>query len=260
MIVQRNPASAGGSASGVPARRGALAAVRPWLVPWPWLTTAVWAVIAACAGLQYLVPGMAEALRRDHHALAAGQWWRMITPLLVQTDGAAQIAVNLVALAVFGVLAERLFGWARWLLLFCSAALVGEITGYAWMPDGGGVSIAICGLAGGVIAELARRDARLPLVARLAAVYWCVALAAEALAGPVATIPVTVAAGVLVQWLPAGDAPGPQARLSAGRVAAALSTAAALALTVRLDHHGASLLTGLAVALLVTARGRVRCG
>src|SRR3989442_9520440 len=61
------------------------------------------AVLAAI--LQYTVPGFGPALQRDPTALAHGEWWRLVSPLFVQTLGWYQVLANLVTLALFGVLA-----------------------------------------------------------------------------------------------------------------------------------------------------------
>jgi hypothetical protein len=46
--------------------------------------------------LQFPVPRVRLALWRDPDALAAGQWWRLVMPLLVQYDPVWQIVVVLV--------------------------------------------------------------------------------------------------------------------------------------------------------------------
>jgi membrane associated rhomboid family serine protease len=53
------------------------------------------------------------ALWRDPDALAAGQWWRLVTPLFVQYDRVWQIVVVLLLLAGIGAVAERVFGHSR---------------------------------------------------------------------------------------------------------------------------------------------------
>lgn len=65
------------------------------LVPrrWPIATVSVLAVTAVLTVLQYPFPQVRLALWRDPNALAAGQWWRLVTPLFVQYDAVWQIVV-----------------------------------------------------------------------------------------------------------------------------------------------------------------------
>jgi hypothetical protein len=53
---------------------------------WPVATAAVLAVTVVLTVLQFPLPQVRLALWRDPDALAAGQWWRLVTPLFVQYD------------------------------------------------------------------------------------------------------------------------------------------------------------------------------
>lgn len=103
------------------------------------------------ATLQLIFPGVLSALRRDPAALAAGQWWRILSPLVV-LDGNVYLhfAYDTAGFILVGVAVKRLLGPARWLVLFFGAALAGEIAGYAWDPYGAGASVGLCGLIGGI--------------------------------------------------------------------------------------------------------------
>lgn len=118
-------------------------------------------VAAVAAVVQYATPSVVPVLEREPGALEAGQWWRLVTPLFVQTLGWYQVVTNLITLAVVGVVAERLFGRWQWVALFAAGTICGQIAAYAWREPGGGDSIAICGLAGGVVVWMlvGRRDA-----------------------------------------------------------------------------------------------------
>ncbi len=162
---------------------------------WPFMTTAILLVTGIFTALQFPFPGVLEALRRNPQALASGEWWRFISPLLVHADGWSQIIFNFTAIAVFGILAERIFGHWRWLLLYLVGGIAGEIAGYAWQPFGAGASVGLFGLLGGLLAwqllSLATPRARIAAIVGLAAavallgmrdIHGCATLAGAGLA------------------------------------------------------------------------------
>lgn len=114
----------------------------------PLASIAVVAVTAVPSLLQFALPGLEPALMRDPAAIAGGQWWRLVTALVVQDGGLFGTVFNLLTLAALAVLAERTLGPARMLLLYATGAVVGEITGYVLGVAGAGNSITVCALAG----------------------------------------------------------------------------------------------------------------
>lgn len=120
----------------------------------PIATVTVLLVTAVVTGLQFVFPALLPALERTPTALARHDWWRLITPLFVHSDGWRQIAFNFSAILVVGVLAERLWGSVRWLAVYFICGEIGEIAGYAWQPSGAGASIAGAGLLGSLAAWL----------------------------------------------------------------------------------------------------------
>ena len=78
----------------------------------------VLAVTVVVTVLQFPFPAVRLALWRDPDALAAGQWWRLVTALFVQNDPWWQIVIVFALIAGIGAIAERLFGPGRWLLLY----------------------------------------------------------------------------------------------------------------------------------------------
>jgi rhomboid protease GluP len=120
----------------------------------PIATMSVLAVTALVTALQFLFPAVRLALWRDPDALAAGQWWRLITALLVQNDSWWQIVIVFALIAGIGVIAERLFGPGRWLLLYFGCGVVGQAFGFRWQPYDAGASVAAAGLLGAVCAWL----------------------------------------------------------------------------------------------------------
>src|SRR5215469_1571347 len=107
--------------------------------------------------LQFCLPVLLVALERAPGKLASGQWWRLITPILINPEGWSQIVFNLAGIAVVGFLVERVFGSARWVILYLTGAVVGELAGGVWKPVGAGSSVAICGLLGALAAWLLSR-------------------------------------------------------------------------------------------------------
>ncbi|RKT19674.1 membrane associated rhomboid family serine protease [Streptomyces sp. 1114.5] len=140
-------AAVGGAAAGGPGE--VLAVVRGALARRPWVTIALFAVMAVMAVVQYAVPAAVDDLMRQPGALSDGQWWRAGTALLVQSSGLGQIAFNLPALLVIGAVAETVLGWWRTLAVFLVSGVLAHVVSLAgWSPRGGGDSVAVCGLLG----------------------------------------------------------------------------------------------------------------
>ncbi|WP_069815119.1 rhomboid family intramembrane serine protease [Streptomyces sp. TP-A0874] len=152
MLVLVSPAdgSAAGASAGDNVGPGeVLAVVRAALARRPWVTIALFAVMAVMAVVQYAVPATVEGLMRHPGALSDGQWWRAGTALLVQSSGIGQIAFNLPALLVVGAIAESILGWWRTLGVFLVSGVLAHVVSLAgWSPYGGGDSVAVGGLLG----------------------------------------------------------------------------------------------------------------
>jgi membrane associated rhomboid family serine protease len=121
---------------------------------WPIATVSVLAVTVVVTVLQFPFPAVRLALWRDPAALAAGQWWRLVTALFVQYDPWWQIVIVFALIAGIGAIAERLFGPGRWLLLYVGCGVVGQAFGFRWQPYDAGASVAGAGLLGAVCAWL----------------------------------------------------------------------------------------------------------
>jgi rhomboid protease GluP len=106
---------------------------------------------ALTTGLQFVFPEILTAFRRNSEALLAGEWWRMVTPLFVQSNGLRQCVGNGVAAIIFLPLAERLYGKRLWVLYFVPG-VAGEVFAYAWGKDGAGSSLGIAGVMGSLFA------------------------------------------------------------------------------------------------------------
>jgi len=84
--------------------------------PVPVITLVIIGSTALVTGLQFVFPEVLTTLRRNHQALLAGEWWRMVTPLFVHAYGGWHACVNGIAAIIFCPLAERLYGKKLWVL------------------------------------------------------------------------------------------------------------------------------------------------
>ncbi|WP_214323418.1 rhomboid family intramembrane serine protease [Nonomuraea sediminis] len=205
----------------------------------PLASIAVVAVTAVPSLLQFAVPGLEPALMRDPAAIAGGQWWRLVTALVVQDGGLFGTVFNLLTLAALAFLAERTLGPARMLLLYATGAVVGEITGYVLGVAGAGNSITVCALAGGLAVGADR------LAASVAAFYAIVMAVSQLF--PDAPIALAVVAAVAFQLVTQ------RARVPAWAFPA-LAAVAGLVLAGFANLHGLPVLAGMLAGWLVTAR------
>src|SRR6267154_6097550 len=122
------------------------------------------ALLAACAVL--LLPVLAgdagrEALRYDRTALAAGQWWRLLTAHIVHLDF-NHAALNSLGLVLMWALFARDYRPRQWLAIVLGS--VAAIDAGLWLRDSTiawyvGSSGALHGvMAAGTLAHLRRRD------------------------------------------------------------------------------------------------------
>lgn len=204
----------------------------------PVITVAAVGVAVVAAVVQYTVPSAVPLLQREPGALEAGQWWRLVTPLLVQTLGWYQVVTNLVTLALVGVVAEWRVGRWRWAALFAAGTVGGQAAAYAGQEPGGGDSIAICGLAGGVVVWLLVRRAEASRWAVGVLVCYVAALTGWGLSGVRAAGLAAVAAVVVLYAVPDR------------RVGLLGAVACAAVLGMTNDLHGVSLLSGMVVAIV----------
>jgi rhomboid protease GluP len=113
------------------------------------VTPAVFVVVAVISLLQLTaVPSLLVSLQRDRTAISGGQWWRLVTSAVVQDSGWPGTIFNLVALAILGMLVERLWGPARWAALALVVQVVGGLWGLVVQPVGAGTSLIVFGFGG----------------------------------------------------------------------------------------------------------------
>ncbi|WIX87570.1 rhomboid family intramembrane serine protease [Amycolatopsis sp. DG1A-15b] len=119
----------------------------------PYLTAVVFAVTLACGIAQLVHPPLYDVMHRDAARIDAGEWYRLVTGMFFQDGWAFGLTSNLLWLAFFGTLAERVFGRARWLVLYFGCGLFGQVMSYVWLnPVGAGNSMCVVGLIGGLAA------------------------------------------------------------------------------------------------------------
>jgi membrane associated rhomboid family serine protease len=94
---------------------------------------------------------------------ATGEWWRLLSSTFLHF-GFLHLAFNMWALWVNGIVAERLFGSSRYLLIYLVAGVAGSLTSFLWHPfvNGAGASGAIFGVLGALLAYFLRTDTGIP--------------------------------------------------------------------------------------------------
>jgi membrane associated rhomboid family serine protease len=137
------------------------------------LTAVVFGVTLACGIAQLVHRPLYDYVVRDAARIDDGQWYRLFTGMFFQDGWAWGLVSNLVWLAMFGTLAERVFGRWRWLVLYFGCGLFGQLMSYLWLnPVGAGNSMCTVGLIGALaaVAMVAPRRYHvvLPLQLRLA--------------------------------------------------------------------------------------------
>jgi rhomboid protease GluP len=213
----------------------------------PIATIVVLSSTIAVTGLQIIYPEVLSALRRNPAALAAGEWWRMVTPLFVHSDGWVQIVVNAIGLAMVGPLVERLFGSWRWLALYFITGLIAEVISYAWEPYGAGASIALCGLIGGLLTWLLTYNQPVRTFTSIYVVYLIAGLVGFAIGG----FTLAVILGALFGSLFGFMLRRPGRDQSLARVLAIAGLVGAGILTALRNNHGPALLVGTGLAALM---------
>ncbi len=88
---------------------------------------------------------------KSYIKIISGEYWRFITPIFLHA-GIAHLATNSFSLIIFGRTMERIFGTAKFLVIYFAAGIVGNFASFAFTPnDSLGASGAILGLGGALI-------------------------------------------------------------------------------------------------------------
>ncbi len=120
--------------------------------PLPVAAISIFSVTALISSLALVFPQILSEFRRNSHALWAGEWWRLVTPLFVQSAGWGQCVYNGLAALFLLPLAEKFYGKRLLALYFVSGIIGSEVFFYTLEPssNGGGSSVAIYGVMGGL--------------------------------------------------------------------------------------------------------------
>jgi len=128
---------------------------------------ATYGIIAACVGC-FLIDRASAVLfygfsssysglltqwgMRYNPAIAEGQVWRLLTPAFLHA-GITHLLFNMFALAIWGPVAETLYGRWKYLLILTASAVMGSALGFAFSGSASvGASGALFGLFGSLLA------------------------------------------------------------------------------------------------------------
>lgn len=121
-------------------------------------TYAIIAITIVSFVLQQAVLGYSERLVFFPPFIADGEWWRLVTPVLLH-DGFLHIFFNMYILYLYGQDVEQAFGTARFVAIYIGTAITASALSYAIPPDTAavGASGAVFGVAGALVAYLYNR-------------------------------------------------------------------------------------------------------
>lgn len=115
--------------------------------PLPVIAIALAVLIGVPSLLQFALPALGAALRRNPPlTVHEGQWWRVLTSIGAQDGGPVAAVFNLVVILVVVALAEWVWGRWRTVVLFLLPAVILNLLALTWGATGGGSSFASDGL------------------------------------------------------------------------------------------------------------------
>ena len=220
----------------------------------PVLTVVVCAVTLVVSTVALLCPALMRLFVRNPQ-LRTGQWWRVVTPVLVQPSGWGQVAFNLLGIAVIGAALQRRFGWAGWSFTYLAGGSGSVLIYLAWHPSdtGGGSSAAVAAMIGALVVFLAS-DTELDALDGLAEVYsvfFAVYLTTLQFGGVLPSIIAGNASlAVMIR------ARHTLRRTALTRSALMMVMVAGVTMTAVKDDHGAGILIGVAIACMTLAHRR----
>ncbi len=222
----------------------------------PTLTAVVFAATLAVSVAALFIPDLMALFTRDLAKVREGQWWRVVTPLLVQSSGWGQMVFNLAGLAVVGTALERRVSRTTWALVYLVGGVGSIGLGSAWHPaaTGGGSSDAIAALIG-ALAVLLLAD-RLPSghhwPAQVYSIFFVTYLTALALGGVVASIIVADASMVILF-----TARRAVNRTTLARACLIVVAVGGALMSLAQEGHGTGMVAGMAMAGVVVGHRRL---
>ena len=245
------------------AARHGVGLARRWTIrrPVAWVTAVVGAATLAVSVAALASPALMQAMTRDLTRLRAGQWWRLVTPVLVQPDGWGQLLFNLLGLVVVGLALEGRTSRSAWSFVYLLGGVGGVAVTMWWHPTdlGGGSSDAVAALIGAfavlVAVENHGRDDRRSQAsgaswpAQLYAVFFAGYLTALDLGG----VWWSIAAGnaSIIGFAAARHAFSP---FGFARACLIFVVTAGVTMTIQQDGHGFGIIVGAAIASVILAR------
>lgn len=109
------------------------------------------AITAASFFAQQMIPEYVAHLWSRQFEIATGEWWRLITPVLVHA-GVLHLAMNMFVLYIYGQNLEEAFGHVRFFVIYIVSGVVASAFSYAF--GGAGPSVGASGAVMGVVGAL----------------------------------------------------------------------------------------------------------
>jgi len=170
------------------------------------LTALPLALTAALTATRLEGTGVLDALRRDPGALQAGEVWRVLSPVLVQSDRSTWVVVGVFVLcAVVGLVGELVFATGHWITLYLAGALVGHGIGEVFQPHQSGTSVAFAAILGGLAAAVLDPKASVPRVWRIEAVVLIVAAVLDTVMRDIHGLPFLAGLLIATAWVRRGS-------------------------------------------------------
>jgi membrane associated rhomboid family serine protease len=213
----------------------------------PTMTATVVAITTAVSVVALVNIKVMNAMTTDLGKLRAGQWWRLVSPVMVQPSGWGQLAFNMTGLAIVGAALERHVSRPAWIVCFLAGGVGSVAVLSLWKPaDGsGGTSDAVAALIGALAVVGAANGAKLRFEwpSQVYSVFFATYLTGLAVGG----IVLSIIAGdmAVVVYVAARRACRP-ATLRCGCLV--LIVACGAVMTVMRQGHGLGILFGTAIA------------
>lgn len=180
-----------------------------------------------------------------------GQWWRSLSPVLIQGHGLGQFFFNLLGIILVGSAVERRYGWWRWLVVYLASGTTAVLLTSLWFPHqrDSGSSAAVAGLIGALVVSTLAPGPLPPWPSMLYGVFFAVYLTALAMGGPViGAVGGTIVIPLFVLTRMRTDSPV----LRTGAVVVILL--ATIAMLIPGDAHGVGLAVGIITSVLLRSQ------